>query len=237
MATLPSGGSNGRRGRRFALLFLAAAWLALGAWPTSAQVPAAGPAGADAERRVALVIGNGAYRNVARLDNPMRDAEGVAAALRKDSFELIGGRAQLDLDKRSMERAIRDFGRRLESGAIGLFYYSGHGVEVGGRNYLIPIDGDPKESGDVPLELVDVDLLLGQIRNAGNPLSMIVLDACRNNPFGSRGLRAMGTGLAEIKDRPSGTIISYATAPGRVAGDGPPGAYRPYTAAFIEAVQ
>ncbi len=223
--------------RRAAFLFLAAAWLALGLDAAIAPSPAAAPAATDAERRVALVIGNGAYRAVARLDNPTRDAEGVAAALRKAGFELVGGRAQLDLDKRGMERAIRDFGRSLESGAVGLFYYSGHGVEVGGHNYLIPIDGDPRETGDVPLELIDVDLLLGQIRNAGNRLSMIVLDACRNNPFGGRGLRAVGTGLAEISDRPSGTIISYATAPGKVAGDGAAGAHSPYTAAFIEAVQ
>ncbi|MGO8868886.1 MAG: caspase family protein [Alphaproteobacteria bacterium] len=239
MARLPSGGSKVLVGGCIALLLFVGAWLALRAAqpPAAAPAPAAAAAKPDAEPRVGLVIGNSAYRMAARLDNPMHDAEGVAVALHKVGFKLIGGRAQLDLDKRGMERAIRDFGRSLESGAVGLFYYSGHGVEVGGHNYLIPVDADPKEAGDVPLELVDVDLLLGQVKNAGNPLSMIVLDACRNNPFGARGLRAMGAGLAEIRDRPSGTIISYATAPGKVAADGLPGEHSPYTAAFIEAVQ
>ncbi len=214
---------------RNAFILVAAIWLAFSAWPAAAQ--------AEAERRVALVIGNSAYRKVERLDNPLRDARDVAAALRKTGFELVGGGAQLDLDKRGMEQAIRSFGRSLERGAVGLFYYSGHGLEVDGHNYLVPVDADPKESADVDFELVDVGLLLKQVRNANNRLSMIVLDACRINPFGGRGLRAVGTGLAEIKDRPSGTIISYATAPGKVAADGPPGANSPYTAAFLDAVR
>ena len=237
MGTLPNGGSSRSAGRRIALLLLSGVWLAFGAWTAAAQAPSARPANPDAERRVALVIGNSAYRNVAPLDNPMRDADGVASALHKDGFDLVGGRAQINLDKHGMEEAIRSFGRSLKSGAVGLFYYSGHGLEVGGHNYLIPVDGDPQELSDVDFELVDVDLLLKQVRNANNRLTMIVLDACRINPFGNRGLRALGTGLAEIRDRPSGTIISYATAPGKVAADGARGTHSPYTSAFIEGVQ
>ncbi len=117
-----------------------------------------------------------------------------------------------------------------------MFYYSGHGLELGGRNFLVPVDGNPQQTADADFELVDVDLVLKQLRAAENRLSMVVLDACRNNPFGGPGMRG-GGGLAEIKDRPSGTIISYATAPGKVARDGVPGTNSPYTAALVSAIQ
>jgi len=234
MAPFLSARPLGNKTKHIALIAIAGACLAVAVEQTLTRI-VVGSSGA--ERRVALVIGNSGYHAVAPLENPVRDAEGVADTLHKDGFELVGGRAQLDLDKRGMERAVQDFGRQLRSGAVGLFYYSGHGLEVAGHNYLIPVDGDPKEAGDVDFELLDVDLLLKQVRDANNRLTMIVLDACRINPFGGRGLRAVGNGLAEIMDRPSGTIISYATAPGKIARDGPPGAHSPYTGAFIEAVQ
>jgi len=188
-----------------------------------------------AEQRIALVIGNSAYRHAPRLDNPQTDARAMAAALSKTGFELIGGGAQLDLDKSKLERAIYDFSRRLRQGTVGLFYYAGHGFEVGGRNYLAPVDANPTSTRDIDFMLVDVDLLLRQLRDADSRLNMVVLDACRNNPFGGAGLRG-GGGLAEIKSRPSGTIISFATAAGEVARDGPPGQNSPYTAALVSAI-
>ena len=206
--------------------------------PASAQVPTADLkiVKQPDHPRVALVIGNSNYKAVGRLDNPKQDAEAVAAALRKVGFELIGDHAQLDLDKRGLEQTIREFGLRLQGGSVGFFYYSGHGLELGGRNFLVPVDGNPQRAADADFELVDVDLVLRQLRDANNQLNMIVLDACRNNPFGGRGVRG-GSGLAEIKDRPSGTIISYATAPGMVARDGAPGTNSPYTAALVAAIQ
>jgi uncharacterized caspase-like protein len=188
-----------------------------------------------AEQRIALVIGNSAYQHAPRLDNPQSDARAMAAALLKTGFELIGGGAQLDLDKSRLERAIYDFSRRLRQGTVGMFYYAGHGFEVSGRNYLAPIDANPTSTRDIDFMLVDVDLLMRQLRDADSRLNMVVLDACRNNPFGGAGLRG-GGGLAEIKSRPSGTIISFATAAGEVARDGPPGQNSPYTAALVSAI-
>ncbi|MFY7960266.1 MAG: caspase family protein [Elsteraceae bacterium] len=188
------------------------------------------------EQRVALVIGNSAYQHTPKLDNPQTDARAMAAALSKTGFELIGGGPLLDLDKAKLERAIYDFSRRLRQGTVGMFYYAGHGFEVGGRNYLAPVDANPTSTRDIDFMLVDVDLLLRQLRDADSRLNMVVLDACRNNPFGGAGLRG-GGGLAEIKSRPSGTIISFATAAGEVARDGPPGQNSPYTAALVAAIQ
>lgn len=188
------------------------------------------------EQRVALVIGNSAYQHTPKLDNPQTDARAMAAALSKTGFELIGGGPLLDLDKARLERAIYDFSRRLRQGTVGMFYYAGHGFEVGGRNYLAPVDANPTSTRDIDFMLVDVDLLLRQLRDADSRLNMVVLDACRNNPFGGAGLRG-GGGLAEIKSRPSGTIISFATAAGEVARDGPPGQNSPYTAALVAAIQ
>ena len=189
-----------------------------------------------AEQRIALVIGNSAYEHTPRLDNPQTDARAMASALLKTGFELIGGAAQLNLDKPKLERAIHEFSRRLRQGTIGMFYYAGHGFEVGGRNYLVPVDANPTSTRDIDFMLVDVELLLRQLRDADSRLNMVVLDACRNNPFGGGGVRG-GGGLAEIKSRPSGTIISFATAAGEVARDGPPGQNSPYTAALVAAIQ
>jgi uncharacterized caspase-like protein len=188
-----------------------------------------------AEQRIALVIGNSAYQHAPRLDNPQTDARAMAAALLKTGFELIGGGAQLDLDKSRLERAIHEFSRRLRQGTVGMFYYAGHGFEVSGRNYLAPIDANPTSTRDIDFMLVDVDLMMRQLRDADSRLNMVVLDACRNNPFGGAGVRG-GGGLAEIKSRPSGTIISFATAAGEVARDGPPGHNSPYTAALVSAI-
>src|SRR5262249_31006021 len=139
--------------------------------------PWASRALAAEERRVALVIGNSAYKNLPRLGNPKIDAQGVAAALKKDGFDLVGDGPQLDLDKRDMEQAIRAFSDELRGGAVAMFYYSGHGIELGGRNYLVPVDGNPQKATDADFELVDVDLVMKQLRAADNRLNMVILDA------------------------------------------------------------
>lgn len=187
--------------------------------------------GADHPRRVALVIGNAEYQFVPRLSNSTNDARLLAETLKQLDFELIGGGPQLNLDRSGMERAIREFGKRLGQGDVGLFFYSGHGLQIRGKNYLVPVSANPTNLADVDFELLDADTVLDQMSYSGTSLNLVILDACRNNPFGGRGLRDVGTGLAQMAV-PQGTLISYATQPGGVAQDGEPGGNSPYTAAL-----
>jgi hypothetical protein len=193
------------------------------------------PRSAQAETRLALVIGNSAYKNYSRLANPTNDAQLIAATLQSLGFTLIGDGAQTDVDKLNFERLIRRFGRDLAGGGVGLFYYAGHGLQLQGTNYLVPVDADVNSVADADYELIDAGLVLKQMDAAGSKLNMMVLDACRNNPFGGRGLRDAGSGLAVMR-APRGTIISYATQPGNVARDGNDG-HSPYTKALAEALQ
>ena len=182
---------------------------------------------AAAEKRIALVVGNSAYQNVTRLDNPRNDAALMADTLTGLGFTLIGGRAQLDLDKQAMDGAVQNFGRQVQGADVALFYYAGHGVQVAGSNYLVPVTANPTREADVDFQMVDVNLVLRQMQGSGTRLNMVILDACRNNPFGARGLRASDGGLAQMR-APEGTLISYATQPGNVAQDGSDG-HSPYT--------
>ena len=190
---------------------------------------------ADSQKRVALVIGNGAYQHLPHLDNPTNDAQLMAATLKSVGFELIGGGALTDLDRAGFERAIRDFGAALADGSVGLFYYAGHGLQLQGVNYLVPVGANPATAADADFELIDAQLVLKQMEQAGSKLNIVILDACRNNPFGGRGLRAAGGGLAQMQ-APRGTLISYATQPGNVALDGADG-HSPYTAALAAAIK
>src|SRR6185295_17970838 len=190
---------------------------------------------AVAEKRVALVIGNSAYQNVTRLDNPRSDAALMAETLAGLGFTLIGGRAQLDLDKSSMDTAVQNFGRQVQGADVALFYYAGHGVQVSGANYLVPVTANPTREADVDFQMVDVNLVLRQMQGSGTRLNMVILDACRNNPFGARGLRASDGGLAQMR-APEGTLISYATQPGNVALDGTDG-HSPYTKALAGTIK
>jgi hypothetical protein len=165
--------------------------------------------------RLALVIGNSTYQTTS-LKNPLNDAEDVAATLRNLGFKVI---LKKDADQRTMEDAIRSFGRQLRNGGIGLFYFAGHGVQMGGRNYLIPVDARIESESDVKYEAVDAGRVLGKMEDAENQLNIIILDACRNNPY-ARAFRSDQSGLARM-DAPTGSLIAYATAPGEVAGDGP----------------
>ncbi len=165
-------------------------------------------------RRIALVIGNGAYTNAPTLKNPSNDARDMAATLKLLGFAVASA---IDADQRTMKRLIREFGQQLKRGVQGLFYYAGHGVQMRGRNYLIPANAEIISETDVE-QGVDLNLVLGLMDEAQNGLNIVILDACRNNPF-SRSFRSAGSGLAQV-DAPTGTLIAYATSPGRVAGDG-----------------
>lgn len=189
-----------------------------------------------APRRIALVVGNSEYQHVPKLDNPARDAALIADTLRSIGFELVGGGAQLDLDRATLERRIREFGRAIGGETVALFYYSGHGLQIRGANYLVPVAANIAAASDVDFELIDVDVVLRQMNEAHSSLNLVILDACRNNPFGGRGLRDGGGGLAEMR-APKGTLISYATQPGGVARDGQPGGDSPYSIALSVAMK
>jgi hypothetical protein len=193
----------------------------------------AGPAAA--EKRVALVVGNSAYQHIARLDNPKSDARLMADTLSSLGFKLIGGRAQLDLDKPALDTVVQNFGRQVQGADVALFYYAGHGVQVSGSNYLVPVRANPTREADVDFQMVDINLVLRQMQGSGTRLNMVILDACRNNPFGARGLRASNGGLAQMR-APEGTLISYATQPGSVAQDGSDG-HSPYTKALAATIR
>jgi hypothetical protein len=190
---------------------------------------------AVAEKRIALVVGNSAYQSVPRLDNPKNDALLVADTLGKLGFTLVGGGAQVDLDKSRFDSVVQSFGNQLIGADVALFYYAGHGLQVRGTNYLVPITANPTRETDVDFQMVDVALVLRQMEGAGTKLNLVILDACRNNPFGGRGLRASDGGLAQIR-APEGTLLSYATQPGNVALDGDDG-HSPYTRALVATMQ
>jgi tetratricopeptide (TPR) repeat protein len=165
-------------------------------------------------RKFALIIGNGSYK-FSPLKNPPTDAKDMALALAGFGFDVV---CKTDLNQNEMKQAIRAFGERIRPGGIGLFYYAGHAVQVDGRNYLIPVGVEITHEHEVEYEAVDVGFLLSQMREAHNQLNIVILDACRNNPF-IRKFRSTNGGLASI-NAPSGTLIAYATSPGSVASDG-----------------
>jgi hypothetical protein len=189
-----------------------------------------GPAHAD--RRVALVVGNSDYLNVPPLANPVNDAGLMVDTLRALGFAIVGGAPQLNLDESRFRQVVRDFGAQLRGADVGLFYYAGHGVQVRGANYLVPVGANPTKEADVDFQMIDANLVLRQMESAGTKLNFVILDACRNNPFGGRALRATDAGLAQMR-APEGTLISFATQPGNVAADGSDG-HSPYTKALTQ---
>ena len=189
---------------------------------------------ARAEARIALVIGNSDYVAQGPLANPAKDAALMTASLLATGFTVF---ELTNADQRAIKRALRDFGRRLRQAgpdAVGLFYYAGHGVQARGTNYLIPLGAQIEDEADLELEAVSADALLAQMESAGNALNIVILDACRNNPFKSS-FRAPAGGLARM-DAPSGSLVAYAAAPGQVAADGR-GDHSPYTAALAAAIR
>ena len=180
------------------------------------------------QRRVALVIGNSRYQD-APLRNPSHDAEDIGNALRGLGFVV---KAKVDVDRRAMEEAVFDFIRDIQNGDVALFFFSGHGVQVKGENFLVPI-GDPIVSeSDVRYKAVNAGYILAKMEESRNRINIVILDACRNNPF--KGVRSGTKGLS-MMDAPVGTLIAYATAPGSVAEDGNE-RNSPYTKHLLRAI-
>jgi formylglycine-generating enzyme required for sulfatase activity len=183
-----------------------------------------------ADKRTALVIGNGAYKS-SILSNPGNDAADMARVLKQLGFDVI---LKKDAGKELMLDAFREFGRKLSGSEVGLFYYAGHGMQIKGVNYLIPVNNNIQEESEVEFEAIDVRRILAKMQSAGNPLNIVILDACRDNPF-KRSFRASQKGFVQM-DAPLGTVIAYATSPGSVAADGK-GRNGTYTEALLRNFQ
>jgi formylglycine-generating enzyme required for sulfatase activity len=196
----------------------------------SAVAPAA------AETRLALVIGNGSYGGgIGPLANAPNDAQLITKALRSADFSVT---TVIDADQKAMKRAFADFGQALTAAGpdtVGLFYYAGHGVQVDGKNFLIPSGAVIESQADVGMEAVDANWVLEQMKFAGNRMNIIILDACRNNPLPVSSTRSLEKGLARM-DAPTGSFIAYSTAPDAVAFDGT-GSNSPYSQALAAAIE
>jgi len=185
---------------------------------------------AASEKRFALVIGNSRYAS-SPLNNPVNDARAMATTLKSFGFDV----SRLEnASYKDIRRAIIEFGNRLRDSGVGVFYYAGHGLQVNGRNYMVPVDAVIQGDAEVAVEAVDVDYVLSRMETARNRLNIVILDACRDDPF-SRSFRSPVHGLASI-DAPIGTLIAYATAPGKVAQDGE-GANGLYTSELLKAMK
>jgi uncharacterized membrane protein YgcG len=191
---------------------------------------------AKAERRVAFVVGNGAYRNVAQLPNPAVDAKAMASVLRNVGFEVVEG---TNLTRDKMTEKLLDFGKKAQGADVAVFFYAGHGIAISGTNYLLPIDADIKSEMDVKLgAAINIDLTLDQTMSDAK-VKLVFLDACRDNPFAAKiksnaSTRSVSvqSGLAEMKSG-EGTLIAFATGPGQTALDGQEGTNSPFTRALI----
>jgi hypothetical protein len=191
---------------------------------------------AKADKRVAFVVGNGAYKNVAALPNPAIDAKAMATTLRNVGFEVVEG---TNLTRDKMTERLLEFGKKAEGADVALFFYAGHGIAINGTNYLLPVDADIKSEMDVKLgSAINIDLTLDQTM-ADAKVKLVFLDACRDNPFASK-IKSSGatrslsvqSGLAEMKSG-EGTLIAFATGPGQTALDGQEGTNSPFTRALI----
>ncbi|MEM7775636.1 MAG: caspase family protein [Pseudomonadota bacterium] len=193
-----------------------------------------------AERRLAMVIGNGAYEHAAPLINPANDASDIAVALREAGFDVILG---LDLGKVALEQKLREFSKRIDQADVALLFYAGHGLQVSGRNYLVPVDARLANERDLDFEAVRLEFILAQMElGREGKTSLVFLDACRDNPLARNLARSMGTrsaalgrGLAQMKSG-VGTFISFSTQPGNVAVDGK-GRNSPFTAALARHIR
>src|ERR1700726_4186184 len=189
-----------------------------------------------ADKRVAFVVGNSAYRNVAPLANPAVDAKSMAKLLRNVGFDVVEG---TNLTRDRMTERVLQFGKKAEGADVALFFYAGHGIALNGTNYLLPVDADIKSEMDVKLgNAVNVDVTLEQTM-ADAKVKLVFLDACRDNPFASKiksnsPTRSLSVqqGLAEMKSG-EGTLIAFATGPGQTALDGQEGTNSPFTRALI----
>src|ERR1700720_3177258 len=191
---------------------------------------------AKADRRVAFVVGNGTYKNVAQLPNPPIDAKAMAGVLRNVGFEVVEG---TNLTRDKMTEKLLEFGKKAQGADVAVFFYAGHGIAISGTNYLLPIDADIKSEMDVKLgAAINIDLTLDQTMSDAK-VKLVFLDACRDNPFAAKiksnsATRSVsvGSGLAEMKSG-EGTLIAFATGPGQTALDGQEGTNSPFTRALI----
>src|ERR1700735_3358259 len=191
---------------------------------------------AKADRRVAFVVGNGAYKNVTQLPNPPIDAKAMAGVLRNAGFDVVEG---INLTRDKMTERLLEFGKKNQGADVARFFYAGHGIAVDGTNYLLPIDADIKSEMDVKLgAAINIDLTLDQTMNDAK-VKLVFLDACRDNPFAAKiksnaSTRSVsvGSGLAEMKSG-EGTLIAFATGPGQTALDGQEGTNSPFTRALM----
>jgi uncharacterized caspase-like protein len=203
-----------------------------------ALLAATGTAGAQQESRTALVIGNSAYATPeVPLKNAAGDAREIAAALQRVRFSV---QLLQDADHAAMRRAIREFEDKLRANdGVGFFYFAGHGLQVEGRNYLVPIGAGLTSETDARERAVDASELIQRLRSAGNPLNIVVLDACRDNPLIKPSIAFRSTrspfGLAPIRPA-KGMLVAFAAEPGRVASDGPGsrGLYALHLARFLQ---
>src|ERR1700676_1191081 len=190
---------------------------------------------AFAEKRVALVIGNSAYQNVNRLRNPANDATAVVAMFKKAGFDSVDLR--LEVSATDMRRALREFGNKTRDADVAVIYYAGHGIELDGTNYLIPVDAQLETDTDVFDETFALDRVLVAVEPA-KQLRLIILDACRDNPFSKTmkrtlGSRAIGRGLAKVEPSSPNTMIAFAAKAGSTASDGD-SKNSPFATALIE---
>ena len=184
-------------------------------------------------RRIALVIGNSAYKSVAALPNPYRDAESIAAALRRIGFQEVT--LEINLGRDRFTDTLRNFARQAEGADWAVVYYAGHGIEMGGINYLIPIDAKLEVDRDVEFETIPLDRVMAAVDGA-KKLRLIILDACRNNPFLGQmrrtiATRSIGGGLARVEPE-AGSLVVYSAKHGEIALDGD-GINSPFASAFI----
>jgi len=179
------------------------------------------------EQRIALVVGNNNYSGrISKLNNPINDARSIKSILGKRGFKII---YLEDGSKKSMRNSLDKFYKKIEKGGVGMFYFSGHGIEVDGQNYLIPIDAEIEEKSDTEYEAIALNKITKRMQNSGNRLNIVVLDACRNDPFS----RAVGAGgLAKVE--PIGMFVSFATGAGSVASDGKSGENGLFTKSLIK---
>jgi hypothetical protein len=191
---------------------------------------------AFADKRVAFVVGNAAYKSVAPLPNPAIDAKSMAGVLRNVGFDVVEG---VNLTRDKMTAKLLEFGKKAEGADVAVFFYAGHGIAIDGTNYLLPVDADLKSEMDVKLgAAINVDLTLEQTMSDAK-VKLVFLDACRDNPFAAkiRSAKAtrsvnVATGLAEMKSG-EGTLIAFATGPGQTALDGEQGTNSPFTRALV----
>ena len=183
--------------------------------------------------RLALLIGNSNYIHGGSLPNPVNDVRAMEQALEGLGFTVM---KYENCSQKTMKKAMDNFGRKLKGQDVGLFFYAGHGVQVRGNNYLLPVDAKVENANDAEYDCVRADRVLAKMESAGSSTNIVILDACRDNPFERSWRRGTeGTGLA-FMNAPSGSLIAYSTAPGKTALDGR-GKNSPYTSALLQHIQ